>query len=241
MGIEPINGRSENHGKTNNELSDFASRIQEYPDLAKVLKGDLTMRNSYIGAYGGGQHAKAMDLLRSVFADLGYDVERGAGEPYISAENINDFQRLCGLYDGARGTLIGQKTLQALIIASRAGKNWKKAVAGMYDGKASHDHNKIHGIIGKLSGLKISHDGFLLSGNLVREEIIKLLKDAYAILGFKVEGERANLVYANYKFQVLSGVNNSRTLAPNYGLSTHKALIKALKASEKGDWKAAFK
>ena len=236
MGIEPINGRSENHGKTNNELSDFASRIQDHPDLARVLKGDLTMRNSYVGAYGGQQHAKSIKLLSAVFEDLGYDTRNDTNEQ-ISAENIYDFQRICGIYDGAGGTLIGKRTLQALIIASsafRSGRNWKKSVAGKYVGKAVNDRSRIQRIREKLSKLKIAHNGFDL-----RWSRPTILEEAYSCLGFDVKGD--NLRYANYKFQIISDVNNNPILASNYGLSTHKALITALRAAEKGkDWKTAF-
>jgi len=229
--IQDITGLFKNISNPKGVETDLLSKINNNPDLLKVYQGKMTLRNWYsLGEYG-----PALVLLKSEFGKLGYNVGKPAA-PDISAEIIYDFQRICGLYEGG-GTIIGAGTLRSLVAASEAaksGKSWRKAVAGMHDGKVTKDMKKIRNIHEKLSDIKIGYQGFDLGWDPP-----KILIDAYLSLGFNVKGE--NLLYANYKFQIISGVNEQKSLYRNYGPSTHKALIKAFKALEEGkDWRAAF-
>jgi len=151
---------------------------------------------------------------------------------------VFEFQLLCGIYDGQRGMQVGPRTNEAVDIALRAkrsGKNWKKEVAGMYDGSA--DPVKAKQSLAKLKGYKIQYDGINLNSEDRDRETIR---NAYRALGFKADTVE-ELVFANYKFQIISGVNDKRNLAPVYGPATHKALVKALEAAASGkDWRKVF-
>jgi hypothetical protein len=193
------------------------------------------LRNSYEGAYGGDKYKQPLRLINAQFEKL-YN-EEATGNTFISAETVYDFQRLCGLYDGEGGTLIAQKTLQALIDASGAGENWKKVVVGKFDEKPSKNYINIQNIWKKLSRLKIYNEGINLRSE---NDHIKLLREAYSCLGFDVKGD--NLTYANYKMQILSGVDDRGIFMTSFGKDTRKALLTALKAAGEGkDWKAALK
>lgn len=226
-----------------NEVVDFGGKVNVNRILKKVLEGKKVLRNSYPTIYGEPEDVRkferALHLIKLELAKLGYHFEN-LNDPAISASIIYNFQRLCGIYDGAGGTLIGEKTLNALITASAAGKNWKKEVAGMYDESPTIDTNvlkEIKGIRERLSNLSIKRGLYL--GGVQKNEKVELVRKAYAAIGFDVEGE--NLIFANYKFQILSGVNEARNLAPIYGHKTHRVLLKAFKTVEKGkNWREAF-
>lgn len=186
----------------------------------------------------------AIRIVKNGLIKLGYQ----AGDldyPGIDATALHQFQLLCGIYDGKNGTLIGKKTLLALIKASRAGDKWKKEVAGLNDKLSTPNLPAVKTALAKLKNVKVEYSGLHLTfskGNPVYQVVI----DAYIALGFDLRNENgsindAKFIAANYKFQILSGANTESSRATNYGPLTHKNLVKALVEIEKGrDWREAF-
>jgi len=220
-------------GRTN-----FEGLVDDDQILPRVRKGKKTLRNSEdIRA-----EKKALLILKSQFEKLGYKVGR-INDPSISAKVIYDFQRLCGIYDGEGGTLIGEKTVKALITASKAGKKWKKKVAGMHDKTPQINTIALKGARERISSLVIKNA--LNLRDVGKDKRIEPIREAYAILGlikFEKVVEAEDFIFANYKFQIISGANEKRSLAANFGPATHSALKRALEAAEQGeDWKKAFK
>jgi hypothetical protein len=170
--------------------------------------------------------------IKRMFASLGYKMG-DLKEPYISTDVLKDFQNLCGIYKGD-GQLIGKDTLEALIIAKETKIGWKKAVAGLNDEKQLPTSQNIKETRQKLEGLQFIRDGFNL--NEMDPKMQDLLKQAYSALGFRTDG--GNLIVANYKLQILSGVNEDKNLSKVYGPATNKALVEVLKAVEQNlNWR----
>lgn len=172
--------------------------------------------------------------------DLGYN------DYYGYTEMVDDFQRLCGISDGQRGLLIGEKTLKALDLALQAqkdGRSWKKAVAGMYNDFSSPDTAKLKELYAKLLKVKIEHSGLVIGYN--PSPTLDLVKAAYSTLGFNVsnsaDNQRLNnFIMANYQFQIISGANEERSQSAAYGKLTHAALLKAIKLAIEGkEWRAS--
>lgn len=178
---------------------------------------------------------EALVMLKKLFFSLGYKVGH-VNEPYINTDVVLAFQKLCGINEG-NGQLIGKKTIVALITASEAKKDWKKAVAGMYDNKQMPSSKNISEIRQKLEHLQFVRDGFNLTYMDPKMQVI--LEQAYSSLGFVVSGD--NLRVANYKLQIISGVNEDVSLSKVYGPATNKALVKALIAIEHNrNWRKEF-
>ena len=228
-----------------NEAVDFEGKVNENPLLKEVQDGNKVLRNSYLTIYGEPEDVRkcerALRLIKLELAKLGYHFDN-LDDSAVSAKVIYDFQRLCGIYDGERGTLIGTRTIKALITASKAGKSWKRKVAGMHDETPPINTIALKGVKERLSKLVVEKG--LNLRDVGKDERIEPVREAYAILGlikFEKVVEAEDFIFANYKFQIISGANEKRNLAASFGPATHRALLKAIKAVEQGrDWRKAW-
>jgi len=223
----------------------FEESARQDPVLVKVLTGEMSM--PLIGGYNS-----QIRLIDKLLKKMGYtgDIQ----------SNLAEFQKLVGI-DSPKGQVVGQRTLQALIVASRAGKNWKIAVASRElrlnppPVSSQSRVNEARALLGNLQRLETrkaiyyTSDGKLnhnietrayqlsdsavpLQGGDVDEEAIMR---AYILLGVMKKGEL--LTTGNYRFQILSGVSQNPGLQKKFGAGTYDALTKALNAVAAGtDW-----
>ncbi len=226
-------------------LSTFEDNVKHNPQLSRVFyQGDTIqtwMNNT------------ATKLVADLLSALGY---KGS-----LSDNLRAFQELAGITPN--GQLIGQKTLQTLIVAARAyeaGKSWKAAIAGRElraeiisisgsDRKQAKQalemiKTKKYGVMDPpstmaqliydtRSGKQIPGRGQSFDATMFTE----VLTVAYKALGVLKEGE--SLAVANYRFQILSGANEAASGKSQVGPNTFKKLKAALEAVAQGrDWRA---
>jgi len=214
------------------------------PELVAVLKGNKTLRNTNYFQDQDPLCYKGLILIKKLLKNLGYKDGTISGWDdstiVISTGVLEDFQRLAGIRE-VNGGLIGQKTLKALVAASKGGKQWKGAAVSveiMERDVPAPDRAKARQLRRKLQSLKFEHRGFYMKDIPIDKGFV--IENAYMMLGFSL-GDTDTRVYSNYRFQIFSRASTDKSLAAVYGPATNEKMIMALRAMEQGkDWRSAF-
>ncbi|MCX5751496.1 MAG: hypothetical protein NT099_07515 [Candidatus Saganbacteria bacterium] len=218
--------------------SDFEAKVKGDQILSGVLDGEISLN-----------YAKYPQETAAVYAQLKALGYQGNSD----TDNVAQFQRLIGIpAKEASGQVIGQKTLAALVVASRC-KDWKKAVVShafppapiLESAKA--DAKKLLKSLDSSVNRKYIYDTADGSQSATRGRsynlkysdgtslFVKDVNAAYTLLGLMPDGD---LIQANYRFQVLSGSNSDPAKKALIGPGTYDALKAALQKVAAGqDWR----
>lgn len=225
-------GKTKTSGETSFEQAVAADSV-----LSQVLAGQRTL--TLVG------NRTQLDLIDRQLSSLGYLGELQA--------KLTSFQAFVGLSDG-QGQVIGQRTLQALVAAARAGNRWKEAVAGraIMTAAPQADRQTAQALGQEFRGRetaraiydtsdgrpnpRIESKAYALEDSAQPTSSVPLsqasLVRAYILLGVMREGE--SLVTGNYRFQVLSGANLDPGKKQLFGAATYDKLLSALDAVAQG-------